>query len=232
MADHENEIVALPALLAQVVSPGAVVTIDAMGCQRQVAQTIVEAGGDYVLALKGNHPRLYEEVDYFFTDSLHSGWAVEQMDMHDSDVDKAHGRRERRQCWAIADPALLAYLDPTGRWPGLQSLVMIKTQRTTGAGGGRETRYYLSSLPAQAHRLSTIVRNHWRIENHLHWVLDMAFDEDQSRIRTGYADQNFALLRRFALSLLKQDRTAKLGIKAKRLKAGWDDAYLLHVLTQ
>lgn len=232
VADHENEIVALPGLLEQVVLPGAVVTIDAMGCQRQVAETIVAAGGDYVLALKGNHRSLYAEVDYLFTDGLQTGFAVEQLDAFDSDVDKGHGRLERRRCWAIADPEVIAYLDAERRWPGLQSVVMVKTQRTTGDSVGAQTRYYLSSLPAQAKRLNTIVRDHWRIENHLHWVLDVAFDEDQSRVRTGYADQNFALLRRMALGLLKQDRHSKLGVKGKRLKAGWDDAYLLHILSQ
>jgi predicted transposase YbfD/YdcC len=231
VADHENEIVALPELLESVVVPGAVVTIDAIGCQRQVAQTIVEGGGDYVLALKGNQPALYEAVDYCFTDSARSGFAVARL-ATDTTIDKGHGRLERRECWAIEDPALVAYLDPQGRWPGLRSVVLVATQRTISTSVQRERRYYLSSLPAQAMRLNTIIRNHWRIENHLHWVLDVAFDEDQCRIRTGNADHNVALLRRLALSLLQRDRTTKLGVKGKRLKAGWDHDYLLHILSQ
>jgi predicted transposase YbfD/YdcC len=231
VADHENEMVALPALLESVVVPGAVVTIDAIGCQRQVAQTIRQRGGDYVLALKGNQPGLYEAVDYLFTDSARSGFAVERLQT-DTTLDKGHGRLERRQCWAIADPALVRYLDPEGRWPGLQSVVLVTTQRTFGTTVQRERRYYLSSLPAQAKRLNTLVRNHWRIENHLHWVLDVAFDEDQCRVRTGNADHNLALLRRLALSLLRRDRTSRAGVKGKRLQAAWDHDYLLHILTQ
>ncbi len=231
VADHENEIVALPALLDQVVVPGAVITIDAMGCQRAIAKQIVEAGGEYVLALKGNQPALHQAVTSLFTDGLATGFTVNQLNYH-RDVDGGHGRVERRECWAVADPVFTQYLDPQGRWPGLQSVVMVKTQRTTGDSVQAETRSYLSSLPPQAKRLNAIVRTHWRIENQLHWVLDVAFDEDQCRIRTGFADQNFAMLRRMAISLLGQDKSVKLGVKAKRLRAGWDNDFLLRLLTQ
>jgi len=231
VAGHENEIVALPALIRQVVMPGAVVTIDAMGCQREIARHIVEAGGEYVLALKANQPELHESVEYLFTDGLQHGCSWDPMS-RDVDVDGGHGRVERRECWAIADRAVIDYLDSAGRWPGLQSVVMVKTQRIIGDSAQSETRYYLSSLPADAKRLNAIVRSHWTIENQLHWVLDVAFDEDQSRIRTGYADQNFAALRRLAISLLTRDTSRKAGKKAKRLRAGWDNDYLLRLLTQ
>jgi predicted transposase YbfD/YdcC len=229
--EHDNEIVALPALLETVALPGAVLTIDAIGCQRQVAETIVAGGADYVLALKGNQPDLQEHVAYFFAHGRREGFAVAGVDQAET-LDKGHGRIERRRCWAVDHPQLLAYLDPAGRWPGLRSVVMVTTDRRTAGRRHQETRYYLSSLPADASRLNGIVRTHWRIENQLHWVLDVVFDEDQSRVRRGYADQNLALLRRMALSLLNQDRTTKIGIKGKRLKAGWDDAYLLHILCQ
>ncbi len=231
VAGHENEIVALPALIEQVVMPGAVVTIDAIGCQREIARQIVDAGGEYVLALKRNQRELREAVEYLFTVGLRDGFAVDAM-THSADVDGGHGRVERRECWAVADAAVIRYLDPEGRWSGLQSVVMVKTQRTTGNSVQSETRYYLSSLPAKAKQLNAIVRTHWSIENQLHWVLDVVFHEDQSRIRKGYADQNFAALRRWAISLLTQDKWLKAGKKAKRLRAGWDNDYLLRLLTQ
>jgi predicted transposase YbfD/YdcC len=231
VADHENEIVALPALLEQVVLPGAVVSIDAIGCQREVARTITDAGGAYVLALKGNQPELYQAVTELFADPAPGGIAADTV-THDCTVDGGHGRVERRECWAATDPALIAYLDPAGRWPGLQSVVMVQSRRIIGEMTQSETRYYLSSLPADAQRLNALVRTHWRIENQLHWVLDVVFAEDQSRIRSGYADQNFAALRRFVVSLLTQDTSRKLGQHAKRLRAGWDNDYLLQLLTQ
>jgi predicted transposase YbfD/YdcC len=228
--DHTNEITALPAALAVVTLPGTVITLDAMGCQREVAETIVAQGGEYVLALKGNQPQTYADVREFFVDGLATGFAapVDRAETHE----KGHGRIEKRTCWASEDAALLRYLDPDGRWAGLRSVVLVQAQRTIGAEKTTEQRYYLSSLPADATRLNQIVRTHWQIENHLHWVLDTAFDEDQCRVRMGVGAQNLALLRRVALSLLKHDRSAKLGIKGKRLKAGWDEHYLLHILTQ
>jgi predicted transposase YbfD/YdcC len=228
--DHTNEITALPAALAVVTLPGTVITLDAMGCQREVAATITTQGGHYVLALKGNQSQLHAEVQAFFVDGLATGFAtpVDRAETHE----KGHGRIEKRTCWATQDAALLRYLDPDGRWAGLRSVVLVQAQRTIGAAQTTEQRYYLSSLPADATRLNQIVRTHWQIENQLHWVLDTAFDEDQCRVRVGNGAQNLALLRRVALSLLKQDRSTKLGIKGKRLKAGWNEHYLLHILTQ
>jgi predicted transposase YbfD/YdcC len=228
--DHTNEITALPAALAVVTLPGTVITLDAMGCQREVAATITTQGGHYVLALKGNQSQLHADVQAFFVDGLATGFAtpVDRAETHE----KGHGRIEKRTCWATQDAALLRYLDPDGRWAGLRSVVLVQAQRTIGAAQTTEQRYYLSSLPADATRRNQIVRTHWQIENQLHWVLDTAFDEDQCRVRVGNGAQNLALLRRVALSLLKQDRSTKLGIKGKRLKAGWNEHYLLHILTQ
>jgi len=229
VADHANEIVALPTLLEQVVGANAVVTIDAIGCQREIARTIVERKGDYVLALKTNQPALHEAVTVLFAEERETTQPGTTLDRAET-VDKGHGRIERRTCWATDDPAVVGYLDPDGRWPGLRSVAMVVAQRTSGTTRSEEARYYLSSLPGDAVRLNRVVRSHWRIENELHWVLDVVFDEDQSRVRTGYADQNLALVRRIALSLLKRDTTTKAGIKAKRLRAACDDAFLRSLL--
>jgi predicted transposase YbfD/YdcC len=229
VADHANEITALPALLEQVVVAGTVITSDAMGCQRAVARTITDRGGDYVLALKGNQPVLHAAVALLFAeerDTPHPATTFERAET----VDSGHGRVDRRTCWATDDPVVRSYLDPEGRWPGLRSVAMVVAERTTGTGRSQEARYYLSSLPADAVRLNRLVRTHWRIENELHWVLDVVFDEDQSRVRRGYADQNLALVRRIALSLLKRDATTKAGIKTKRLRAACDDSYLRSLL--
>jgi predicted transposase YbfD/YdcC len=195
---------------------GAVVTIDAIGCQPALAGQIVTQGGDYVLALKDNQPTLRELVaDHFALVSADG---------------KAHGRCERRRCCVTNDPAVLAWLDPDQMWPGLRSIVAVTSERRISATITSETRYYLSSLPADARRLSAAVRNHWAIENRLHWAIDIAFGEDECRVRKGHAAENFAVLSRVALNLLRQDQTVKAGLKAKRLTAGWDDAYLRHLL--
>jgi predicted transposase YbfD/YdcC len=213
-----------------VAAPGTVVTLDALGCQREVATTITARGGDYVLAVKGNQPELHAAVVRFFRDGQDGPFAASVDTV--ATLDKGHGRIERRTCWATDDADLIRYLDPAGRWPGLRSVAMVRGERIIGAERTRQDRYYLSSLPADALRIGRLVRTHWQIENALHWVLDVVFDEDQSRVRMGYAQQNLALLRRVALSVLKQDTTTQASIKSKRKRAGWDDAYLLHVLTQ
>ena len=228
---HENEIVALPALIEQVVMPGAVVSIDAMGCQREVARAITDAGGDYLLALKGNQPELHASVRRLFAEEQEEDVAAAIL-THAYTVDGGHGRVERRECWAAAGDALIGYLDPDGRWPGLQSVVKVKTRRITGDSPQSETRYYLSSLPPDAARFNTLIRTHWSIENQLHWVLDVVFDEDQSRVRSGYADQNLAALRRFVVGLLSKQTSPKMSKRAKRLRAGWDDDFLIQLLTQ
>jgi predicted transposase YbfD/YdcC len=228
--DHPNEITALPELLETVAAPRTVVTLDAMGCQREVATTITTRGGDYVLALKGNQPELHAAVVRFFRDGQ-DGVFTRPVDTAET-LEKGHGRIERRICWATADAELIEYLDPTERWPGLRSVALVRAERIIGEQRSQQDRYYLSSLPADALRIGRIVRTHWQIENALHWVLDVVFGEDQSRIRIGYAQQQLAMLRRTALSLLKNDAATKGSIKGKRKRAGWDNAYLFHVLTQ
>lgn len=224
-----NEITALPVLLDLLALEGSIVTIDAMGCQRDVARAIVAQHADYVLALKGNQGTLHQEVQELFA-TAHGRARIDLLHDQDATVEAGHGRLERRRCWTIADPAAIAYLNPTGAWAGLRSVGMIERERHLGGQVSRECWYYLSSLPGDARTFAEAVRAHWGIENRLHWVLDIAFREDECRVRVGHAAHNLAILRRFALTLLRAEATAHVGIKAKRLKAGWSEPYLLQVL--
>jgi predicted transposase YbfD/YdcC len=224
-----NEITALPTLLKALALEGCTVTLDAIGCQTEVARTIRTQGADYVLAVKANQPWLAEDLTDFFAEAQTLAFA-DVAHSTNRTVDSGHGRLEVRQVWATDDPDALWYVDPTQRWPDLRSIALVEAERRVGEAISRQQRYYISSLPGDARRLGTAIRRHWGIENELHWVLDVAFGEDQCRVRSGHAAQNFALRRRCALNLLRRESTARVGIKAKRLKAGWSDDYLAAVL--
>ena len=221
-----NEITAIPKLLEVLALAGRVVTIDAMGCQTAIAGAIHAKGGDYVLSLKGNQTRLHDDVRTFFLDAEAHAFAGTPHTTAET-VDGDHGRIEIRRAWATDD---LAWLADRPRWPGLRSVLRVDATRTLGERTTCETRFFISSLPPDAALLARVVRSHWAIENSLHWVLDVAMHQDQTRIRTDHAPENLAILHHIALNLLKQDRTEKLGIKNKRLAAGWDHDYLLRLV--
>jgi predicted transposase YbfD/YdcC len=225
--EKSNEITAIPLLLELLELKGCIVTIDAMGCQTAVAAQIISQKADYVLSLKGNHRVLDEEVAEYFA------WA-EQTSFKDSEYDycatleKDHGRIEERKCWVTED---IEWFTEKAEWAGLRSFIMVEGAREVlGQAASVERRYLISSLAADAKQALRAVRGHWQVENALHWVLDVAFREDACRTRTGHAPENLATLRHMAVNLLKQERSCKLGIKSKRLKAGWDESYMLKVL--
>jgi predicted transposase YbfD/YdcC len=219
--DKSNEITAIPRLLDALELSGTVVTIDAMGCQRSIAANIVDKKADYILAVKENQGHLLAEIKDSFQMLAADATAEE--------IDCGHGRVEQRRCSVIGD---LSLLEKASEWASIQGLVRIESERYHKVTGKteREIRYYITSLKPDAGRLNRAIRQHWSIENRLHWALDVSFGEDLDRKRAGNAAQNFSLLNRIALNLLKQDKTCKLGIKGKRLKAGWDNEYLLHLL--
>lgn len=222
-----NEITAIPRLLEVLDLRGATVTIDAMGCQAAIARQVLDQEGDYVLAVKDNQPTLRAEVERVIEEARTSP-APGDADYHES-VEKGHGRIEKRRVWCTTR---VGWLRGQEHWPGLAAVAMVEAERTIGGKTATERRYYISSLAgATARRLAQVIRWHWGIENRLHWVLDLAFDEDRCRVRQGHADRNLALLRKVALNLLSRDTSVKAGIQSKRLKAGWDDQYLLKVLT-
>lgn len=227
--DKSNEITAVPELLRALDISGCIITTDAMGCQKEIASLIVEGKGDYVLALKDNHPLLSEDVRLLFDDLEESQFRAYDYDVEQT-VEKGHGRLETRQCWTISDPTVLRGLRGTPEWEGLRCVAKVRARRTIDDKTTIEDRYYLSSLDGQASQLLIATRTHWGIENSLHWVLDIAFREDDSRVRKGHGAQNLATLRHIVLNLLKQEKTSKIGIKNKRLKAGWSEQYLLRVL--
>lgn len=228
--DKSNEITAIPDLLALLDLYGAVVTIDAMGCQKDIAERIDSAGGDYVLSLKDNQPTLKADVEATFFDALDNDFAgVVHHAFTTKEKGKTHGRFESRHYHVIAAPPEL--LERHSEWSGLKTLGMVISERqVAGQETTYETRYFVSSLPAKVKSFAHAVRSHWGIENGLHWVLDIAFREDESRVRKDNAPENLALLRRLAVSVLKRDTSLKVGIAAKRKCAGWDDEYLLRVL--
>jgi predicted transposase YbfD/YdcC len=228
-----NETAMVPELLKVLMLKGCIVTVDAANCQTKNAQLIVERGGDYVMALKENQGRLYADVEQAFRQEAESGFRHVSHSVVETQ-EEGHGRIETRRYTLIDDPAYRDYLNADGRWRGLGSICRVERTRRTPAPDGdkveHHTAYYISSLSGSAEQLEHAIRAHWEVENGLHWRLDIAFREDQSRVRIGYAAENFAVIRHIALNLLKADKSKKIGVKSKRLAAGWDEAYLLRIL--
>ena len=224
--DKSNEITAIPSLLEMLQLKKATVTIDAMGYQKDIAQKIVERRGQYVPALKGNQSALHDDVQVLMDDRIASG-VTRQGDYYET-VEKSHGRIEIRKCWTCWQ---VDWMTQRHAWPGLASIVAVECTRTLRDKTSTERRYFLSSHSGrQAQKLAALIRNHWRVENQLHWTLDVCFNEDQCRVRVANAAQNLARIRRISLLRLKQERTCKLGIQSKRTKAAYDRDYLLTFL--
>ena len=204
------------------------VTIDAMGCQTAIATQIVERGGDYLLALKGNQPQVHADVVALFADArtaLQPAYGMTQA----TSIETDHGRIEQRQAFVISDPSVIAYLNDQDRWTGLRSVVLIESERTLNDITTTEQRYYLSSRVLDPATANQQVRAHWGIENRVHWVLDVTFQEDASRIRTDHAPQNMAVLRHITLNLLRQE-PSRGSLKIKRFRCALSEDYLAQVL--
>ncbi len=218
-ADQSNEITAIPELLDLLDVAGALVSIDAAGCQKGIAAKVVDGKGDYLLAVKENQPRLYEDIDRLARAALEADYAG--LSRHLTD-EPGHGREELRFCFVLTD---LTTIRDRDAWVGLRSVVCVVRCRTANGKEAHATHYYSSSRAGSAKAFQAAVRRHWGIENGCHWVLDVAFREDDHRLRDGHAPENLALVRKMALAMLKK-APAKMGVKNKRLKAGWDNTFL------
>jgi predicted transposase YbfD/YdcC len=222
VCEKSNEITAIPKLLELITVKGCIITIDAMGCQEEIARKIIQQEADYILAVKENQKQLYQDIE----DEFRFGKNINR-DIHQ---DFGHGRIETRTCSVIKD---FKFIQSNTKWDGLQSVIKIESIRefkNSNKPTETATRYYISSLNAHAKDMQNAIRLHWGIENKLHWVLDVAFSEDASRKRAGNSAQNFSVLSKIALNLLKKDILTKQGIKGKRLKAAYDNGYLLKIL--
>jgi predicted transposase YbfD/YdcC len=226
--DHSNEITAIPALLQLLDIQGAIITIDAMGTQTDIVRQIRDKKADYVLTLKANHPTLYHQVKNWFIQAQNNQF--EGIDVsYDQRLDKGHHRVEKRQVWAVPVSAF-GGLYQQEQWLGLQTVVMVERVRHLWNKTTREVHFYLSSLPADAQHLGGVIRQHWSIENQVHWTLDVTFKEDQCRIRFGHSPRNFSFLRRMALNILNQEKTFKRSLRQKSKRASMSDDYMVTVL--
>jgi predicted transposase YbfD/YdcC len=227
--EKSNEITAIPELLKILAISGCIVTIDAMGTQTSIAKTIIDGQADYVLSVKENQGHLFEDISVLFAVDQASNFKYASLDYYKT-VNKGHGRIEIRECWSTSKPEYLNLIRGVQNWAGLRSIAIVICTRIINGKETREVRFYISSLVSNAERILQVVRKHWSIENKLHWVLDVALNEDHSRVRKDQAPENLAVLRHIALNLLKQEKTAKGGVHAKQLQAAWDEEYLLKIL--
>jgi predicted transposase YbfD/YdcC len=227
VSKKENEIKAIPELLDILTLEKCTVTMDAIGCQREIIQKIMEKGGDYVIALKRNQPNLYSDVKLFFDYRMENGFKEKNFDVFGT-FDKCHGRVESRKYWITGD---VSWLPDLGKWPGLKSIGRVECQRTCRGKTTCDVRYFICSTEINAERFAQAVRGHWAIENKLHWRLDIGFSEDKIRIRARNAAQNLAILRRMILNIIKMESPAKkTSVRLKRIKAGWSNEYLMGLL--
>ena len=221
VGEKSNEIIAIPKLLEMLAIEGAIVTIDAMGCQRDIAQKIVDKKADYVLALKGNQGSLREDVELFVAEQQANGFADTTIS-RDTTVDGDHGRIETRTTTVIHN---VEWLQKRHNWPGLKSIVVVESRREIGGKVEQETRFYITSLAFLASLLGPIVRSHWAVENSLHWVMDMIFRSDECRIRTDHAPANFTTIKHIAYNLIRK-ASGKDSMRLRRKTAAWDDDFL------
>jgi predicted transposase YbfD/YdcC len=225
--DKSNEITAIPKLIQVLELNGCIVTIDAMGCQKEIARLLISKGADYCLCLKGNQGNIHEDVEQLFKQAIANQWKGIEHSFYQT-IEKGHGRIEIRRYWTMAQTK---FLIDSEQWTGLQSIGMVESVRKIGSEITTEVRYFLNSFESDAQVFAHAARSHWQIENCLHWCLDVAFREDNCRIRKDYAPQNLAVVRHIALNLLSREGTEKMGMGNKRLKAGWDNDYLVKILT-
>ena len=225
VSEKSNEIAAIPALLDMLAIKGAVVTIDAMGCQRDIAAKIIEKKADYILALKGNQGTLCEDVELFAKEQKTRGFADTRISAHRT-VDADHGRVETRKYTVIHD---IGWLQARHGWPGLKGVIMVESMREAGAKTERETRFHITSTTLEARLSGPMIRDHWAIENCLHWVMDMTFRDDECRIRTEHAPANFTKLRHMAHNFVRK-APGKDSLRLRRKTAAWDDDYLVSLI--
>ncbi len=226
-SEKSNEITAIPELIKCLELNDCIVTIDAMGCQTKIADVIIGKGADYILALKGNQSNLSKQVELFFEDAGKNNFKGIPFDSHTT-LNPEHGRIETRKYTTVSE---IDWLQGKENWKNLKTIIMVESERDVNDEVKEESRYYISSMENIAEEIGNAVRSHWGVENSLHWKLDVGFREDECRKRKGNAAANFAIMRQIALNLLNQEKTImKTGVSAKRLRAGWDNGYLLTLL--
>jgi predicted transposase YbfD/YdcC len=227
VSEKSNEITAIPPLLEMLAIRGCLVSIDAMGCQTEIAKVIIEQGANYVLALKGNQGDLHTDVAQLFTSARAQDFQNIEHQFH-STVETGHGRIETRRYWTMGNTE---YLLGAQKWSGLKSIGMVESQRKVNGTVSIEQRYYILSIESDVQKFAHAVRSHWSIENQLHWILDVGFAEDTAQSCSGYSAENLAVIRHVGINLLSRDKKSQVGVKTRRLKAGWDDNYLKTVLS-
>lgn len=228
--DKSSEITAIPELLQLLDVAGCIVTVDALNCQKATAAQILDQKADYIMAVKDNQPTLAKDTTELF-ESVAQDAALSASVDYASTQEKDHGRIEKRECWVLQDSDSMFYIRSAHRdWPALNCLVKVESHRIVKGQEEHNVRYFISSLSCSADEMLRHVRAHWSIENSLHWVLDIGFREDESRVRAGYGAENLSRLRHIALNLLKQETSVRIGMHGRRLRAGWDMAYLERVL--